>query len=433
MARRGVRIEHLWIVLSGTVVVTRDTGSGPRPVMEWGPGDVTGRLPYSRMPAASVDIPVDAPVELLGVHERHFLELVTRCPRFTEWTVHTMIDRARAFKTTEVQAEKMISLGRLAAGLAHELNNPASATVRGAAVLRDGLAEAYEATRSLFATGLPETALQALDTVRSACGGGLEGGVRSPLEQADREAEVEDWLADHGCARRHAAPLADTSVSVAQLDELARAVPDGALDACVRWLAATCSTRAVTAEIEGAARRIHELVAAVKGFTYMDNLGAAGPVGVASGLRDTVTMLAARARKKGATIRLDVPGDLPPVRTIGGELNQVWMNLVDNALAAIGDGGSVEIDARADRDRVVVRIVDDGPGIPADVLPQIFEPFFTTKAQGEGTGLGLDIARRLVRRHRGDIEVDSRPGRTEFRVILAVEAGTPTPSVDSDS
>jgi signal transduction histidine kinase len=153
----------------------------------------------------------------------------------------------------------------------------------------------------------------------------------------------------------------------------------------------------------------------------MDNLAGPEPLDVAVGLRDTVRVLAAKAKSRASTVDLQTDPHLPRVHATGSELNQVWLNLIDNALDAVPEGGRIEVNARLELGQVVVRVIDDGPGIPADLVPKIFEPFFTTKAPGQGTGLGLDIAQRLVRRYRGDIVVESRPGRTEFRVILATE------------
>jgi signal transduction histidine kinase len=433
IAERDKRIEHLWILFSGSVPVSRDTPAGPRRVMEWGPGEVTGRLPYSRMTTAHVDIRLDRTTETLTLHERHVPDMIRACPEFTAYTVHLMVDRAREFKTSELQVEKLASLGRLAAGLAHELNNPASATVRGAVVLREGLSEAEAASRALAAAGLSEASLTKLDGLRAVCLEVPGQGVRSPLEQADRENELEDWLADHGCDPDHAASLAETSVTLEALDGLAREITGDPLGASLRWLAASCTTHSVATDIERTARRIHELVAAVKRFTYMDNLASPDSVDVRVGLRDTVTVLAAKARAKGASIRLDLAPDLPPVRATGGELNQVWMNLIDNALDAIAESGHVEIGAQVEQNRVVVRVTDDGPGIPEEVLSRIFDPFFTTKAPGEGTGLGLDIARRLVSRHRGEIDVESRPGRTMFRVRLVPDVDDPGAAAEGES
>jgi signal transduction histidine kinase len=170
-----------------------------------------------------------------------------------------------------------------------------------------------------------------------------------------------------------------------------------------------------------AATQSHDLVAAVKRFTQMDNLAAPEAVDVETGLKDTVRILSSKAKAKGAAITLAVEPDLPRVRATAGELNQVWLNLIDNALDAIGGSGHIDVSACQELDRVVVRVVDDGPGIPPEMEPRIFDAFFTTKPPGQGIGLGLEITRRLVRRYHGAIEVESRPGRTEFRVSLAVE------------
>ena len=295
-------------------------------------------------------------------------------------------------------------------------------------MLRESLADSEAASRVLFASGLSDASLARLDAVRTDCLARAGEGVLSALEQADREMQIEDWLADHGCELECAASLAETPVTLEALDELAAELPDEALDPALRWLAATWATHSVAAEIEGAARRIHELVAAVKRFTYMDNLASSDPVDVEGGLRDTITVLTAKARSKDASVRLEVEPDIPPVRGTGGELNQVWMNLIDNALDAIDESGRVEIDVRSELDRVVVRVIDDGPGIPEEILPRLFDPFFTTKAPGEGTGLGLDTVHKLVSRHRGEIDVESRPGRTEFRVSLVADGGDATES-----
>jgi signal transduction histidine kinase len=176
----------------------------------------------------------------------------------------------------------------------------------------------------------------------------------------------------------------------------------------------------LVSDIEQSATRIHDLVAAIKRFTYMDNLAGPESVDAEAGLRDTLRVVAAKAKSKGASLNLDVPADLPCVHAAGSELNQVWLNLIDNALDAIGDSGRIEISARAELDKVFVSVIDDGPGVPPEVLPKIFDAFFTTKPPGQGTGLGLDISRRLLRRYHGDVAVESRPGRTEFRVTLGV-------------
>jgi len=421
LAPRGKRIEKLWVILSGHVAVRVDRGAGPRRVMGWRTGEVSGMLPYSRMTGPPGHNFLEEAGEFLAVHEKHFPEMIRRCPVFTTYTVHLMLDRARSFNTSDLQDEKMISLGKMAAGLAHELNNPASAMVRGAKQLSTSLADAEAAAHALGAAGLTEEQFQWIEQMRAACLAKPGGTVLSPIQQADREDEVSDWVGRHQLDPDHAEPLADTAVTIDALDALADATSGDTLDAVLRWIAAGCATHSLASDIEQAATRIYELVAAVKRFTYMDNLAGPEPVVVEAGLRDTLNVLAAKAKSKGATITLDVAADLPSVYATGSELNQVWLNLIDNALDVIPESGRIDISARHELNRVVVSVVDDGAGISPDVMPHIFDLFYTTKPPGQGTGLGLDITRRLLRRYHGDIAVESRPGRTEFRVTLAAE------------
>jgi signal transduction histidine kinase len=241
---------------------------------------------------------------------------------------------------------------------------------------------------------------------------------RTPLERADREDELTDWLSDHRATQEYAIPLADTGITPSALDVLAETVHGDALEAALGWISACALVRTLSQEIESAAIRIHDLVGAVKGFSYMDHAPTPEPVDVHRGVADTLRMLAAKTRAKSVHVSMDIPEDLPRAHAVGAELNQVWMNLIDNALDAVPPGGSVKVSAKRVRDSVVVSVVDDGPGIPPNVKERIWEPFFTTKGVGKGTGLGLDIAKRLLQRHDGAIDVESVPGRTEFQVRL---------------
>jgi len=351
--------------------------------------------------------------------------LIRECHEITSILVHTMLDRARYFTSNELHDEKMVSLGKLSAGLAHELNNPASAIDRSAALLASRLEEAERTTRMLGAARLTDAQLAAVEAVRGSCHETRQGGVRSPIEQAEREEAVAGWLADRGLDAGSAEALADTAVTFEALDRLSGAVEPPALDAALRWVAAGCSVRNLASEIQEAARRISGLVGAIKGFTHMDQANVPESVDLVRGLDDTVAVLRAKARSKSASVVVEAEPGLPPARGFVGELNQIWANLIDNALDAIAVSGRVEVSASRENGRMVVRVVDDGPGIPAEVRERVFDPFFTTKPVGQGTGLGLDIVRRLVRHNEGEIAVESRPGRTEFRVTLPAAGAAP--------
>ena len=425
LSHKGVVVEGLFVVLSGHLSLSVDRGSGPQKVIDWRPGDVSGVLPFSRLATAPGDAIAEESTEVLAIDRDDLRELTRECYTITAILVHIMLDRARLFTSSDLQNEKMISLGKLSAGLAHELNNPASAIERSTASLSDRLEEAESATLALGSARLDNAQLAAVDGIRNACMARAPQGVRSPLQQAEREEAIADWLSDHGLVTANSDVLADTPVTFEALDQLAATVEGSALDAVIRWAAAGCAVRGLASEIQEAAMRISGLVMAIKGFTHMDQAMVAEPVDLGPNLSNTVVVMRAKARQKSAEVAIELEPGLPLVRGFAGELNQVWGNLIDNALDAIQNGGRLEVNARRDGQRVIVRIVDNGPGIPPQILSRIFDPFFTTKPMGQGTGLGLDIVRRLVLHNDGHIEVDSRPGRTEFRVFLPVVDSQP--------
>jgi len=417
---KGAPVEGLFALLSGRIALFTDRGSGPRKLVEWREGDVTGLLPYSRLVTSPGQSSAQEPTEVLVVPRDDLGALTRECPELTSILVHRMLDRARDFTSSELHDEKMISLGRLSAGLAHELNNPSSAIERSASLLGRRLEDLEQAARVLCGSGLTPAQFDAIDAVGRACAAAPEHGVRSPIEQAEREDSIADWLAERGLDAAAAEALADTGVTIEALDRLARAVEGPALNAALRWTAAGCSVRRLASEIQEAGTRIAGLVLAVKGFTHMDQATIAEPVDLAQGLGNTVAVLKSKARAKSVAVSVDVEPNLPRVRGFAGELNQIWGNLIDNALDAVAESGRVEVAAERNSRRVVVRIADDGPGIPAEIRDRIFDPFFTTKPVGQGTGLGLDIVRRLVQHNDGEIAVESRPGRTEFQVALPI-------------
>lgn len=420
LSHKGSPVEGLFVLLSGHVTLSVDRGSGPQKMIEWRGGDVSGVLPYSRLVSPPGNAIAQEPTEILSLSREKLPALTHECFEITAILVGTMLDRARLFTSSDLHNEKMISLGKLSAGLAHELNNPASAIERSAALLEDRLEDCERAAQALGAAKLSDAQLAAVEAIRAACLAKPVHGPRSCLEQSDREEAIANWLAGHRVDTAIADMLADTEVTFEGLNQLATVVSGSALNAVLRWAAAGCAVRRLASGIQGAAMRVSGLVLAIKGFTYMDQAMVAEAVDLGPGLGNTVAVLNSKAREKSAVVSVNLENDLPPVRGHAGELNQIWGNLIDNALDAVAANGSVEVSASREDQRVVVRIIDNGPGIPTQDLPRIFDPFFTTKPIGQGTGLGLDIVRRLVRHNDGAIDVESKRGHTEFRVSLPI-------------
>jgi signal transduction histidine kinase len=415
---KGKRVDYLWIIVSGKISIRVDRGVGPRLVTEWETGEVSGMLPYSRMSGPPGDNYIAEKAELLAIPVKLFPQMINNCPSFTTYTVHKMLDRARNFNTSDLQDEKMISLGKMSAGLAHELNNPASAAVRDAKLILAGLDDLNIASQAIGKASLTDMQFKKINDMRASFHTKSDSALLSPVQKADQEDKITDWLVARRLNPGLSVPLADTSLTIEQLDALATTMPDHVLDVALKWMVASWTTQSLTIDIEQAVTQIYRVVDAVKKFTYMDNLADKEMVDVEPGIRDTLCILLGKTKSKNATITLEMDPDVPRVYANGSELNQVWFSLLDNALDAISESGTIRIEARCELNRVVVQIVDDGPGIAPGAISKVFDPFFTTKAPGQGTGLGLNITRRLLRRYHGDISVHSQPGQTEFRVSL---------------
>jgi signal transduction histidine kinase len=326
------------------------------------------------------------------------------------------------------QSQKMATLGTLAAGVAHELNNPAAATSRAADQLRDAVAQLEEAHLRLDAAGLTPEAREQLKTLEQQA---RERAVRAddldPLERSDREAEVEEWLEEHGVDQpwQLAPLLARRGLDPPELARLATVFQGEALPAALAWAGTAFSVYTLLHEIGQGSTRISEIVRALKSYSYLGQAPVQA-IDLHEGLDNTLVILRNKL-KAGITVHRDYCSDLPRVPAHGSELNQVWTNLLDNAADAMGGKGEITIRTRRREQRVDVEIEDNGPGIPDEVQPRIFDPFYTTKAPGKGTGLGLSTSYSIVtEKHQGEIRVESRPGLTRFTVRLPLEPAEPS-------
>ena len=429
LAPQGAPAEAMWIMLEGEFQYMQEGVADAR-VFTGEAGEVTGLLPFSRMTHFTGSVRALTRTRGARIHRDHFPEMLKRIPVLEGRLIGALTDRVRETTRAEQQRDKLMALGRLSAGLAHEMNNPAAALRRGTSHLRARLRALPERTVSLAGCNLSVVQFSALAAMQARLTGAARPKRLAPLEASAREDAVGEWLEEHGV--EEAWTLAETFVASGvgreELDELASALPEQALRDAVSWLGGGLEAELLLREMEDAATRIAELVASVKSYSHMDETQTRAETDLHEGLESTLTMLSYKIGEKNARIERDYDPTLPQLWANAGELNQVWTNLLDNALDAIAPGGRISVRTVRRADDVVVEIRDDGPGIPPGIEERIWEPFFTTKDVGEGSGLGLDIVRRIVvRQHRGDIGVESRPGETCFRVRVPIRAPDPAP------
>jgi signal transduction histidine kinase len=406
----------MFVIVDGEFAVTKRGPAGPIAINMCGPGDLLGELSVleGRPRTASVTASQDSRVVVLAVDALH--ELLRSSLSATLAILRTMASRLGNTESVLRQHDTLASLGRIAAGLAHEFNNPASAVKRGAVELDQRLASLERVAFELRGVELDEARIALIGRLAKTPHAILD---ETAMQRARRERALEDALTARGAAQpwELAPTLAAMQWDVAALDELVAAFPPAALPIVVRWIDATASSRALAKDVAEAATRISDLVNAVRSHSHLGE-APIQEVDLHDGLDSTLRLL--RHQLGTVTVRREYAADLPRVDAWVSELNQVWTNLVDNALYAMNGSGELVVStARLDADHVVVTITDTGPGIPAEIQSQVWKPFFTTKPVGAGTGLGLHLSYNVVvYRHRGRIELESRPGRTCFRVIL---------------
>jgi len=424
--REGEAADFWWVLLAGRVELLRRTrweesvaGVMDRPGV-WAGGfrawsDNAGYLATGR--GASSGVMLRVPAEALGEQVRAWFPFGVHLIEGFFQTVRNMEALAR-------QREALAALGTLAAGMAHEINNPASAAVRAAGVLQDTCDALLSSLVRLAEQSLSAEQFIAIDALRRELGGGTAS--LSPLALADREEALADWLEAHQvvAAWDIAPALAAAGADVAWCERAGQILDGGTLEPGLEWVSSTLSTLGLLSEVREATERVSGLVAVMQSYTQLDRASLQF-IDVTEGIDSTLMMLGQKLGD-GVTVIRDYGTGVPAIEAHPAELNQVWTNIIDNAVDAMAANGTLRISTRADPEHVVIEIADTGPGIPAEVQARVFEAFYTTKDVGKGAGLGLDIARRIIiERHRGQIAIDSRPGETILRVRLPRHHGQP--------
>lgn len=387
------------------------------------PGTISGYLPYSRGITSIVRVTCVQDAIVLSVSIENIKKATHLYFELTEALVHTMITRVRYATTRQQQYEKMFALGKLSAGLAHELNNPAAAIGRNASSLTELLKNIPKIFKQTAGLKLDNAQMEIFQERLHEIIEREQAEELGMLEKSSMEDELTDWLMDHEIDDyTFAEILVDYGFTVADLDYLAEIPPDYALVPVFKWLSYHLTTSKIVKEIAEASTRISELVGAVKSFSHMDRGGDKQYINIHTGLESTLTMLNYKLKKASVEVVRNFAPDLPLAKALAGELNQVWTNIIDNAIDAMATNGkgTLTIDTKKERDSVVVIITDNGPGISEEISSMIFDPFFTTKEIGKGTGLGLDVVMRIIDQHHGSVKLKSEPDNTSFIVCIPI-------------
>jgi signal transduction histidine kinase len=435
----GSKDHDFFVVLEGEVRATKQVRGEEQLLAVHGPGHFTGEISMLTGGPAIATCRAAEPSRLLRVAPDRFRRLIAERPSVARVVLTAMAGRATDVDAQLRQQEKMAALGKMSAGLAHELNNPAAAAARSAGQLRESLRclqnlilerdSPFTAAERQEMLGVQKEAL-AVIAHRD------DKPPLSPVEQSDLEDALTEWLEERHAedAWRLAPVLAAAGLGPERLAAIAGRIGDDSMLRILPWTEGLLNLAELLDQVEQSTARISELVAAIKQYSYMDQAymdqAPEQEVDLHDGLESTLKILAFKLRKANVEVVRRYDRTLPKVCAHGSELNQVWTNLIDNAVDAMKGNGRGTLTLRTSRDEqrdeVVVDVVDDGPGIPEAVQGHMFEPFYTTKGVGEGSGLGLDIARRIVRsRHQGEIRFESRPGETCFEVRLPIPCEPP--------
>jgi len=435
LVRQGEAAHDFWVLLEGSIVLSQTTADGREMEITSIPsGNAFGELPLLANIPNAVNLKAEVPCHLVQINEEGFWSLMTTCPDVRKAILGNMAKRFQKMQSATIQQEKMASLGTLAAGLMHELNNPGTAAKRAASQLRSNLMRMHELSAKFSKTDLSQEQKQCLFDLQEHTLQARQPIVMSSLEQSDAEEALAEWM--EGTNIENAWKMAPTLVSIgikAQDLECARSeFPGSTLSDALNWLEAMASSMQLVGTIEESIGRVSDLVMAVKSYAY-EGKGMKQAVDVNSSIHATLVILSHKMREKEITVEKDFAPDLPPLQSECTGLNQIWTNLLDNSIDAVGSRGRITVKTWAETSKsdehttdICIRIADDGGGIPLESQAHIFDTFYTTKPVGVGTGLGLGIVHRIVDQYGGVIRFSSVPGNTEFIVRLPAHTSQPS-------
>ncbi len=386
-------------------------------------GGVSGLLPYSRMKTTPGTSYAVGKLRMLRLHRKYFQELEQLNPDFIQRLIGYMTERARVFATTQMQQEKVSALGKLAAGIAHEMNNPAAAINRISEELNKRLKLNFELTEEMLKQNITPGLIRNIrEIVRNNENNRSAETKVTPLQRIQKEDELNEWLYAKVSNDRSemAETFVDTGFSPDDLEKIIVDVPNDSIQNILDWLENLLSSELLIKDLENASDRITKLVGAIKSHVRMDRTGDLDITNVHKDLENTLILLGYKIRDKNIQIKKKFCDDMTDVEAYIGELNQVWTNIIDNAIYAVPQNGEIEIETKCDKNNITVVITDNGNGIPKEILSRVFDPFFTTKKVGEGTGIGLDIVKNVITRHNGEVKLNSVPGKTEFIIRIPV-------------